>query len=92
MSILNRTKKVHLLAFCYDLELVFSKNPKIADLIKLITKSENYDEDFAKVWLEVAVSEKSEILEAEREDRKFETKREEKTLEAEREGEREEKK
>lgn len=45
--------KKNLLALYDDLGLVVPKNSKTADLIKLVMKSECYDEDFVKDRLKV---------------------------------------
>lgn len=69
---------------------------KITELIKLVTDSEDYDDDFVKVRLEVIVHERNEKQveerklktdkeEKEREERKLEAEREERKLKAERE-------
>lgn len=35
--------------------------PKIADLVKLVFESKDYDDDFVKVWLEIIAAERIEI-------------------------------
>lgn len=43
---MNKNRKVDLLTLWGDLGLIVPQNPKIADLIKLVTESEDYDENF----------------------------------------------
>lgn len=64
MSLLKRAReKVDLIILCDDLGLIVPQNSKIADLIKLVKKSECYDEDFAKDRLEGISAEKRNIAE-----------------------------
>lgn len=60
---MNKARKLDLLTLYDDLIVVVSQNLKIADLIKLISKSEDYNEDFVKVRLKVIVAERIEKYE-----------------------------
>lgn len=48
MLFLNKARKVNLLTLYDDFEWVVSQNLKNADLTKLVTESEDQDENFVK--------------------------------------------
>lgn len=65
MSVLHRAKKVDLLTLCDDLGLDILLNPKIADLTKLGTEFEDYDDDFVKDRFEIIIIERNKKLQLE---------------------------
>lgn len=82
MSFFNTVRKLDLITLCNDLRLVFPQNPKNADLIKLVSESENYEDDFDKGRLEVIVTERNEKeaerkqqVQAEREERRLKSRK-----------------